>query len=88
MSEEFVSAEPFAPGEYLQDDLDALGWTREHFAGLLGWNVQQVESLIEGTTAVTPEIAESLERIFGSSATVWLNLQSSYERSLAAAANR
>ncbi len=83
-----ISAEPFSPGEYIKDAMDALGWTQDTLAEVLGRSRQHVNRLLQGKTAVTAETAHELGQAFGTSAEVWWNLQKSYELALAAKEDR
>ncbi len=79
-----VSVEPFPPGEYLQEFMDGKGWTQDDLARVTGRTRQHINRLLQGKTAITPETAHELATAFGTSAEVWMNLQVSYELSLAA----
>ena len=84
----FVPAEPIAPGEYLQDTIDALGWTHADLADVLNMSRRQVVNLVNGTSAVTPDTAIALGEAFGQEAEVWMQLQVSYELARAAQKER
>ncbi|MHC4402326.1 MAG: HigA family addiction module antitoxin [Planctomycetota bacterium] len=84
----FVPAEPFPPGEYLKDELDARGWTHEDLATVLGMSRRQVVNLTQGKSGITPDTAHALAEAFGQSAKTWMNLQVSYELALAAQKER
>ncbi len=81
MGRTFTPAEVFHPGEYLRDELEARGWTQTQFAKIIGRPVQLVNGIINGKTAVTAQTAKEIAAAFGTSAEVWLNLQSSYDLS-------
>lgn len=74
-----ISAEPFAPGEIIQRELDARGWTPDDLAEMMGRTRQHVNRLLQARTAVTVDTAEELAVAFGTSAEFWMNLQTSYE---------
>ena len=61
-------------GEFIQDELDARGWTRAEFAERIGVNVHRVRGLIKGTAIITPTLAVRIGGAFGTGSTVWLNL--------------
>lgn len=63
------------PGEFISDELAARNWSREKFAGLLDCSVEVVDQIIAGEKEITPEIAASIAKAFGTSAEVWLNLE-------------
>ena len=74
-----VPVEPFPPGEYLQDELDARNWTQADLAAILGRTRRQVVNLVSGKSGITPEIATLLADAFGQDAKTWMDLQVSYE---------
>ncbi len=83
-----ISVEPFPPGEFIQDELDARGWTQDDLAEVMHRTRQHVSRLLKGQTAIGPETAHELAQAFGTSAEMWINLQTSYELSKAALADR
>ena len=80
----FVSAEPFHPGEYVKDEIDARGWTVAHLVAVSGISRSRIVDLIRERSAVTPDVASALARAFGQEAQTWMNLQASYELALTA----
>lgn len=79
-----IPVEPFSPGEYIQDELDARGWTRLELANRLGKlrphaPIAEVEGLLSGDLAVTPDLARRLAIVLGSESSTWLALQKSYD---------
>ncbi len=68
----------FAPGEYIRDELEARGWTQEAFAHILGRPLKTVNQIITGVKAITPQTARELAAAFGTTAELWLNLESAY----------
>jgi len=83
-----ISAEPFLPGEVIQRELDARGWTQDDLADVTGRTRQHVNRLLQGHTAITADTAQELAAAFGTSATLWMNLQTSYELAKAAKEQR
>lgn len=79
-------AEAFHVGEYLQDELDARGWTTRDCAERMGGDVNHdtlaLDFLLLKDPAITIDsgTAEGLSRAFGSSAETWMNLQRSFDR--------
>lgn len=78
------TVEPFPPGEYIQDEMAARGWTEDRMAESLGISRQHLSELYAGKVPLTQSLAKAIAQVFGTSALVWLNLQWSYERSLEA----
>ncbi len=70
---------PPHPGVGLKDDLDALGLTVAEAAQGLGITRQQLYNVINGKSAITPEMALRLEKGIGSTADHWLRLQAAYD---------
>jgi antitoxin HigA-1 len=70
---------PAHPGRLLKDDLEALGWTVAEAAEALGVTRQQLYRVINGTSAVTPDMAIRLEKGIGSTADTWLRMQAAYD---------
>ena len=69
---------PPHPGLGLRDDIEALGWTVAEAAEALGVTRQQLYNVINGKSAVTPDMAIRLEKGIGSTAEHWLRLQAAY----------
>ena len=76
-------AEAFAPGEILRDELEVRGWTQTEFAQILGRPVQVVNEIISAKRGITPETAKAFAAALGTSAQLWMNLESSYQLSKA-----
>jgi len=83
-----VSVEAFPPAEYIREAMEARDWTQNDLAEVMGRNRHTVLRLLNGKTAITPETAHALAQAFGTSAEVWMNLQTSYELALAAKDDR
>lgn len=73
---------PISPGEILKEELEARDWTQRDFAEIIGRPVQVVSEIISGKKAITPETAILFGEAFGTSAELWLNLESSYRLDL------
>ena len=78
----------FPPGEYIQEELDARGWTQEDLSQILNITRRHVANLIAGSSALTPDVAVSLGQAFGQNPQTWMNLQVTYELALAAQKDR
>ena len=77
----FVPAETFPPGEFLRDELEARAWTQTEFAELIKRPIRLVNEIIAGKRAITPETAHDFAEAFGTSAQLWMNLESSWQLS-------
>ena len=75
-----TSAEAFPPGEYLRDELDERGWTVARFAEMIGQPVQAVSEILDAKTGITAETAVSISEALGTSAELWLNLETTYRQ--------
>lgn len=73
---------PIKPGEILQEELEARGWTQTDLAEILDRPVQAMNEIIAGKKAVTPETALALAQALGTSPEYWLNLESAYRLDL------
>lgn len=74
----YTPAEVFPPGEYLRDELDERGWTATEFAEIIGRPVQVVSEILNGKKEITTETALAFGDALGTSAALWLNLQTNY----------
>ena len=77
---QYTPAEAFPPGEYLRDELDERGWTVAQFAEMIGQPVQAVSEILDARTGITAETAVSISEALGTSAELWLNLETTYRR--------
>jgi antitoxin HigA-1 len=71
------------PGEHLAEELEVLGMSAAELARQLQVLTNRITSILNGQRAVTGDTALRLGHFFGTSAEVWLNLQSPYEVRLA-----
>ena len=73
--------EVFPPGDFIREELEARGWTQSDLAEIMGRPVETINRIVTGKLAVTPETARGLASAFGTSAELWLNLESAYQLS-------
>ena len=79
--------EPPHPGLSVRHDcLGPLGLTITDGAKVLGVSRQALNSLVNGKSGISPEMAIRLHKAFGGGADTWLRLQAAYD--LAQAAKR
>lgn len=71
---------PFHPGDILLEEfLVPAGVTQTEFARKLGWTRARLNRLIKGKCGVTANAALNLAEVLGTSARLWLNLQTTYD---------
>lgn len=68
-----------SPGEILEETLDARCIQKTDFALRTGLSQKTIYGIIAGKAPVSPETAVALERVLGTPAEVWLNLQATYD---------
>lgn len=72
--------EPPHPGEIVREEcLLPLGLTVTEGAKALGVTRQALNNLVNERAGISPEMAIRLEKAFGSSADMWLRLQTAFE---------
>lgn len=70
---------PAHPGRLIRNELDEMGIGVADAAEALGVTRQQLYNVINGKSAVTPEMALRLEQGIGSTADTWLRMQTAYD---------
>ena len=53
---------------------------QEALAHILGRPINSINQIIKGKKAITPQTARELAAAFGTSAELWMNLESAYRR--------
>lgn len=75
-----VFKNPVTPGEMLSEEfLRPLKLTQKAFATHINVDTKTINRLVNGRTAVTPELAVKFAAAFSMSAEFWLNLQHSVD---------
>jgi antitoxin HigA-1 len=74
-----VMKNPPHPGELLKDNVDELGLSVAEAAKGLGVTRQQLYNVINGRSAITPEMAVRIEKALGGTADLWLRMQVNYD---------
>lgn len=75
---ERVPAEVFPPGDFLREELGARGWSQVEFAEIIGRPLRTVNEIIKGKRGISPATAKELAAALGTSAEVWMNLETTY----------
>ncbi len=70
---------PAHPGRLIKNELDEMGLSVAAAAEGLGVTRQQLCNVINGKSAVTPEMAVRLEKGIGSTADTWLRMQNAFD---------
>ncbi len=67
------------PGEVLAEELAARGLTQSQLARQMGRPLQAVNEIVRGKKRITGETALQLAETLGTSADLWMRLESDYE---------
>jgi len=67
------------PGEFIQEELDARGWTQRDLAYILDMNEPALNKLIKGKHGISPDMAKSLAKAFDVDEDFFANLQNAYD---------
>jgi addiction module HigA family antidote len=71
---------PIHPGEILLEDfLEPMGITQYRLAKEMNVYPRKINEIVQGKRAITADTALRLARFFGTSAELWINLQSHYD---------
>lgn len=71
---------PFHPGEILLEEfLEPAGVTQTEFASRLGWTRARLNEIIKGRRGISAEAALDLSGALGTTARLWLNLQTTWD---------
>lgn len=73
-----MPAEVASPGEHIREELEERGWTQSDLATILGRPLSAINQIINAKKSITPDTARELGEAFGTSAELWLNLESSF----------
>ena len=67
------------PGDFILDFLDSFGWTQNDLAEVTGFSLKTINLLINNKQGITPETAVTLEKVFGSPADFWIEVDAKYQ---------
>ena len=70
---------PPHPGELIRENLEDLRLAVAEAAKGLGITRQQLYNVLKGKSGITPEMAVRLEKGFGGSASLWLQMQVNFD---------
>lgn len=72
--------EPIHPGEILMEDfIEGFGITQHKLAVSIGVPPRRINEIVHGKRGITADTAIRLAKYFGTSAELWMNLQTNYE---------
>jgi len=80
MDEKLRPARLVTPGRIIADELEARGWTQRDLAAIMGWPEQAICEIMSARQEITPKTARELAQAFGTSAELWLNLETNYRQ--------
>jgi addiction module HigA family antidote len=70
---------PVHPGALAKANLDELNLSVAEAAKAMRVTRQQLHNVMQGRSAVTPQMALRFEKAFGGSADMWLRMQAAYD---------
>jgi HTH-type transcriptional regulator / antitoxin HigA len=73
-----TTAQAFPPGEFIKEELEARGWTQGDLAKIMKRQDSVISAIIKGKRAISAQVASELAAAFGTSAELWMNLETSY----------
>lgn len=71
------------PGDTLAETIGFLGMTQTELARRMSRPLKTINEIIQGKAAITADTALELERVLGTPAHVWMNLETNYREHLA-----
>ena len=72
--------DPIHPGEVIMEDfIEEFGITQNKLATAIGVPPRRINEIVHGKRGITADTAVRLAKYFGTSAELWMNLQSHYE---------
>jgi HTH-type transcriptional regulator/antitoxin HigA len=71
------------PGETLLETIEAIGMSQAELAERTGRPKKTINEIIKGKAAITPETALQFERVLGTPAGFWNNLERNHQETLA-----
>ena len=66
------------PGKILLDSIKALSISQTELARRMDQPIQELTSIIKGKKEITADTAAQLEKVLGTPAYIWLNLERGY----------
>lgn len=69
------------PGEFIADEMEALGYNQKELAERLGISAKVMCDLLKHKTRITPDYAQMLSRVLDRSADYWISLENNWTES-------
>ena len=69
----------YHPGAYIKQSIDALGISEKEFSQKSGISEATLSNILLEKEDITPSIANKLATFFGTSSSVWINMQNGYD---------
>ena len=76
-------AEVFPPGDFIKEEMEERGWTQQDLAEILNKPLPTINELLNGKRGIVVETARRLAAAFGTSAQLWMNLETSFRLNVA-----
>ncbi len=73
----------FTPGDFIEEELEARGWTMDDLVEKLGWVRNQVDEMMAGARPITSGMALDLGLVFGTGSELFENMNRTYQEYLA-----
>ena len=70
------------PGQIILDELEARGMDWEQFARAIGGEFADRAAVVDGSTTLTPEIADKIALLFETDSKIWLKLEEAYREAI------
>lgn len=71
------------PGDSLAEILESVSMTQSELASRMGRPLKTINEIVKGKTSITADTALQLERVLGTPASFWINLERNYREALA-----
>jgi addiction module HigA family antidote len=71
-----------SPGQVIERELEARGWTQSELAARMGVPLKDIETITLEQAPIAPGIAERLATALGTSSEFWTNLDTKYWRTV------
>jgi len=71
------------PGDSVAEILESVSMTQKELANRMGRPLKTINEIVKGKTAITADTALQLERVLGTPAGFWINLERNYREALA-----